>query len=317
MFVTMVIAALIVDGLFSALGLIPTGPRPTRADIFSSIQVDYKLALNLLGVAIFAALFWLTARRGATDPVCGMKVDRDKAVTKEFGGETYYFCSDHCLHAFEADPEQLPARDRTRRARPRRPCPPLSRTRRDPDDRTCRSSSWRNRRRADRRADRPGLDTRRGRAAPAVPRPGEARRRDHRRDRPAHGRQLPADRRLRPDQRPDVSAGRAARRASIASHDSSATSATDPRPRRHDHGADQHDNGYTADNVDLDAVVEQLGAARETLGRIAELTDNQLDAIPPNDSFRFCDGQRTLEQVLASLLKHQGHQVEALKTAVA
>jgi uncharacterized membrane protein YraQ (UPF0718 family) len=106
MFVTMVIAALIVDGIFSALGLIPTGPRPTRADIFTSIHVDYKLALNFLGVAIFAALFWLTARRGATDPVCGMKVDRAKAVTKEIGGETYYFCSIHCLHAFEADPEK-------------------------------------------------------------------------------------------------------------------------------------------------------------------------------------------------------------------
>lgn len=74
MFVTMVIAALIVDGIFSALGLIPTGPRPTRADIFSSIHVDYKLALNVLGVAIFTALFWLTARRGATDPVCGRPV---------------------------------------------------------------------------------------------------------------------------------------------------------------------------------------------------------------------------------------------------
>ncbi len=106
MFATMVIAALIVDGIFSALGLIPTGPRPTRADIFSSIQVNYKLALNVLGVAIFAALFWLTARRGATDPVCGMKVDRAKAVTKELGGETYYFCSAHCLHAFEADPDR-------------------------------------------------------------------------------------------------------------------------------------------------------------------------------------------------------------------
>ena len=50
MFVTMVIAALIVDGLFSALGLIPTGPRPTRADIFGSIQLNYKLRLNVLGV---------------------------------------------------------------------------------------------------------------------------------------------------------------------------------------------------------------------------------------------------------------------------
>ncbi len=106
MFVTMVIAALIVNGLFSALGLVPTGPRPTRADIFSAVHVDYKLALNLLGLAIFAGLFWLTARRGATDPVCGMKVDRDKAVTKEFGGRTYYFCSDHCLHAFEVDPDK-------------------------------------------------------------------------------------------------------------------------------------------------------------------------------------------------------------------
>jgi uncharacterized protein len=106
MFVTMVIAALIVNGIFSALGLIPTGPRPTRADIFSSIQVDYKLALNILGVVIFAGLFWLTARRGATDPVCGMKVDRAKAVTKEFAGQTYYICSTHCLHAFEADPDK-------------------------------------------------------------------------------------------------------------------------------------------------------------------------------------------------------------------
>ena len=49
MFVTMVIAALIVDGIFSALGLIPTGPRPTRADIFGPIPVNYKLALNVLG----------------------------------------------------------------------------------------------------------------------------------------------------------------------------------------------------------------------------------------------------------------------------
>ncbi len=75
-----------------------------------------------------------------------------------------------------------------------------------------------------------------------------------------------------------------------------------------DHDADQP-NGYTAENIDLDAVVAQLNASRAALGRIAELTDSQLDAIPPKDSFRFCDGQRTLEQVLASLLKHQAHQL--------
>jgi len=103
MFVTMVIAALIVNGTFSALGLIPTGPRPTRADIFSSIQLNYKVALNVLALVIFCALFGLTARRGATDPVCGMTVDCHKAVTTTSGGQTFYFCSTHCLDTFEAE----------------------------------------------------------------------------------------------------------------------------------------------------------------------------------------------------------------------
>jgi uncharacterized protein len=113
MFVTMVIAALIINGVFSALGLLPTGPRPTPADIFSSIQFNYKLALNVFGLVIFAVMFLLTARRGATDPVCGMKVDRAKVVTKEIAGETYGFCSSDCLHAFEADPDKYRHGDAT------------------------------------------------------------------------------------------------------------------------------------------------------------------------------------------------------------
>lgn len=107
MFLTMALAALLVDGLFSATGLIPTGPRPSRTDIFGALTVNYKLALNVLGIAIFASMFWLTHRRGATDPVCGMSVDRAKAVRKDVTGETFYFCSEHCLHAFEADGARL------------------------------------------------------------------------------------------------------------------------------------------------------------------------------------------------------------------
>jgi len=80
MFVTMVIAALIVNGVFGALGLIPTGPRPTRADIFGAIAVNYKLALNLLGLAVFAALFWL-ARGGAAGHACGTRADRPEPTT--------------------------------------------------------------------------------------------------------------------------------------------------------------------------------------------------------------------------------------------
>jgi hypothetical protein len=83
----------------------------------------------------------------------------------------------------------------------------------------------------------------------------------------------------------------------------------------HGPSAGQHGDQYTADTTDPRAVVKQLSDSRDSLGRIAELTDSQLDAIPPKDSFRFSDGQRTLEQVLASLLKHQRHQVDALQTA--
>ncbi len=69
MFVTMVIAALIVDLLFGAAGLIPE-TRPSRADVFGSIALDYKLALNVLGLVIFAALFRLSARAGADSQHC-------------------------------------------------------------------------------------------------------------------------------------------------------------------------------------------------------------------------------------------------------
>jgi hypothetical protein len=109
MFVTMVTAALIVDGLFSGVGLIPH-IRPTRADIFSSIKVNYTLFTNILGVAIFAVLFALTLRRGATDPVCGMKVDRAKTVDAAFEGQSFHFCSEHCLHTFESAPENFASR---------------------------------------------------------------------------------------------------------------------------------------------------------------------------------------------------------------
>ena len=111
MFLTMVIAALIVDGLFSGAGLIPH-TRPTRADIFSSIRVDYKLFTNVLGIAIFTTLFALTMRRGATDPVCGMKVDKTKAIRKEIAGKTLYFCSPHCAHTATADHEAAESRSR-------------------------------------------------------------------------------------------------------------------------------------------------------------------------------------------------------------
>ena len=119
MFLTMVLAALAVDLVFDALGLIPSGPRPSRGEVFGSVSLDYKLFLNLLGLAIFATLFWMTRKRGARDPVCGMRVDRARALRLEHGGETLYFCSEHCLRSFGTQAADGPAAAVGTGARPR------------------------------------------------------------------------------------------------------------------------------------------------------------------------------------------------------
>jgi xanthine dehydrogenase accessory factor len=43
----------------------------------------------------------------AADPVCGMSiVVAVGSCQLEYAGQLFYFCSDHCLHAFEADPDR-------------------------------------------------------------------------------------------------------------------------------------------------------------------------------------------------------------------
>jgi uncharacterized membrane protein YraQ (UPF0718 family)/YHS domain-containing protein len=105
MFTTMVAAALTVDGLFSSAGLIPKR-RPTAADIFTSIQFDYKLILNALAVLIFAVLFALTIRRGVKDPICAMTVDRAKALRLDDEQGAHYFCSEGCRERYASTPQK-------------------------------------------------------------------------------------------------------------------------------------------------------------------------------------------------------------------
>ncbi len=121
MLVTMVLAALAVDGLFSLAGLIPH-TRPTRAEIFGSVHVDYKLVTNVLGAIIFVSLFALTMRRGTTDPICGMKIDREAAATIELDG--HYFCSPQCAETYAAQQAQSERKDATRDAIARAAGPP-------------------------------------------------------------------------------------------------------------------------------------------------------------------------------------------------
>jgi homoserine dehydrogenase len=83
------------------------------------------------------------------------------------------------------------------------------------------------------------------------------------------------------------------------------------------HSADRRDHVYGAQNADVHALLERLSTARTSLSVLANLTDKQHDAVPPATGIRFTDGQRTLEQVVTSMLKHQTHQIDALKAALA
>jgi uncharacterized protein len=125
MFATMVVAALVVDLVFSALGLVPD-TRPSIASITErGIALNYTAVLNLVFTLVGAALVWLTVSRGYTDPVCGMRVDRYQTPhTTRWREQTVYFCSAGCQQAFEADPERYA--DGVKRRRPWRAARVLS-----------------------------------------------------------------------------------------------------------------------------------------------------------------------------------------------
>jgi YHS domain-containing protein len=44
------------------------------------------------------------SEKTAVDPVCGMTVEKATALKSEREGQTYYFCSQTCLHTFESQP---------------------------------------------------------------------------------------------------------------------------------------------------------------------------------------------------------------------
>ena len=47
-----------------------------------------------------------TGTQQHTDPVCHMQVADDSPLHHLYKGTQYYFCSEHCLHKFKAQPEQ-------------------------------------------------------------------------------------------------------------------------------------------------------------------------------------------------------------------
>ena len=83
------------------------------------------------------------------------------------------------------------------------------------------------------------------------------------------------------------------------------------------HGEGKHQRDYPAANSDLQALLDRISTGSAALGALVDLTDEQLDTVPPASDMKFCDGQRTLEQIVTNLLNHQSHQLDALYAAIA
>ena len=49
----------------------------------------------------------ISQRQQTSDPVCGMSTESPESyISYEYQGETYHFCSEHCLEKFQANAEQ-------------------------------------------------------------------------------------------------------------------------------------------------------------------------------------------------------------------
>ena len=101
-------AGLITEGIFGALGAIPTTRAATVAP--ANFQWNYTTYLNIVFLALFGLLYWTYRNRErlgggsgyALDPVCGMQVQTVNApASLVLDGHVLYFCSDHCCHRFE------------------------------------------------------------------------------------------------------------------------------------------------------------------------------------------------------------------------
>ena len=112
-YAVMAATGLIVGGLFSVLHLVP--PRRSFSVMTAHLTWNYTAYLNLVFLVVGAFLWWLAKNQSrfgggtgyAIDPVCHMQVRTSEAPARlDHGDRSYYFCSDHCLHSFEADPKR-------------------------------------------------------------------------------------------------------------------------------------------------------------------------------------------------------------------
>jgi hypothetical protein len=125
-FAAIALAGFLIGGAFQLLGLVPTNHH--LAVFETRPSWNYTTFLDIASLLLIAALGWRFLTTGGRemmrahagppehaammvrDPVCGMSVDPATAEHRSsHHGETYYFCSADCKHAFEADPDRYTA----------------------------------------------------------------------------------------------------------------------------------------------------------------------------------------------------------------
>jgi uncharacterized membrane protein YraQ (UPF0718 family)/YHS domain-containing protein len=109
-YAVMALAGLIVEGIFSLAGAVPAN-RHTEV-VTTHFEWNYTTFLNIAFIIVFVVLAVLARNRDrlgggqlhATDPVCGMQVEKATApASATRDGVTYWFCSDGCCEHFTAD----------------------------------------------------------------------------------------------------------------------------------------------------------------------------------------------------------------------
>jgi uncharacterized membrane protein YraQ (UPF0718 family)/YHS domain-containing protein len=102
-YAVMVVAGLVVEGLFQLTGTIPTN-RP-EAVVPERFAWNYTTFLNVAFLVVLGVLIWLARTRRdhagsgrfATDPTCGMQVEKANAPAHlVHDGRDVWFCSDGC-----------------------------------------------------------------------------------------------------------------------------------------------------------------------------------------------------------------------------
>ncbi|HVB00755.1 MAG TPA: permease [Acidimicrobiales bacterium] len=114
----MAIAGLATEGIFSAIGGVPS--RRNFSVSAAHFSWNYTTFLNIVFIAVAIGVWWLARNRDrfgggtgyAIDSVCGMQVrTNDAPATTQHGDHTMYFCSDNCREKFDADPDRyLPSK---------------------------------------------------------------------------------------------------------------------------------------------------------------------------------------------------------------